>query len=306
MSSQPAIVASNARFSYDAAFARNLGWVTEAEQHALRGKRVAIAGLGGVGGVHLLSLARLGIGSFSLSDFDSFDIANFNRQAGAGVSTLGRRKIDVMARQALDINPELDLRLFDAGVDESNLESFLAGVDLYVDALDYFAFGARRATFAACARLGIPAITAAPLGMGTAFLAFLPGGMSFDEYFDLQDGQSEAEQALRFLVGLAPAGLHRSYLVEPWRVDFVGRRGPSTIIACQLCAGVIAAEALKILLARGTVRPAPWGYQFDAYHNRLRRTWRPGGNRNPLQRLVMNIARRQFLKNAGARSPGTR
>lgn len=301
MSSQPVTVASNAHFSYDAAFARNLGWVTEPEQRALRAKRVAIAGLGGVGGVHLLSLARLGIGSFSLSDFDTFDIANFNRQAGAGVSTLGRRKIDVMARQALDINPELDLRLFDTGVDESNLEAFLADVDLYVDALDYFAFDARRATFAACARLGIPAITAAPLGMGTAFLAFMPGGMSFDEYFDLRDGQSDAEQALRFLVGLAPAALHRAYLVEPWRVDFVGRRGPSTIIACQLCAGVIAAEALKILLARGTVRPAPWGYQFDAYRNRLRRTWRPGGNRHPLQRLVMSVARRQFMKATAAR-----
>ena len=47
-------------FSYDEAFSRNIGWVTEAEQQALRGKRVAIAGLGGVGGVHFLTLARLG------------------------------------------------------------------------------------------------------------------------------------------------------------------------------------------------------------------------------------------------------
>ena len=69
-------------FSYHAAFARNLGWVTRAEQDSLRGKRVAIAGMGGVGGVHLLTLARLGIGAFHIADFDTFDIANFNRQAG--------------------------------------------------------------------------------------------------------------------------------------------------------------------------------------------------------------------------------
>lgn len=299
MSSQPFPAARAGRFSYDDAFARNLGWVTQAEQRALRGKRIAIAGLGGVGGVHLLSLTRLGVGAFTIADFDVFDIANFNRQAGASVSTLGQRKIDVMARQALDINPELDLRLFDSAVDASNLDAFLADVDLYVDALDFFAFDARRATFAACARLGVPAITAAPLGMGTAFLAFMPGGMSFDRYFDLADGQSETEQALRFLVGLAPAALHRGYLVEPSRVDFANGRGPSTVIACQLCAGVIGAEALKILLGRGTVRPAPWGYHFDAYRNRLRRTWRPGGNRNPMQRLVMSVARRQFTKAAG-------
>ena len=52
---------SEGLFRYDEAFARNIGWVTEAEQASLRGKRVAIAGVGGVGGVHLLSLARLGV-----------------------------------------------------------------------------------------------------------------------------------------------------------------------------------------------------------------------------------------------------
>ena len=51
-------------FAYSTAFSRNIGWVTMAEQEALRGKRIAIAGLGGVGGSHLLTLARLGVGHF--------------------------------------------------------------------------------------------------------------------------------------------------------------------------------------------------------------------------------------------------
>ena len=66
---------STAEFDYDTAFCRNIGWVTEAEQHRLRLKRVAIAGLGGVGGAHAATLARLGIGRFHLADFDSFDLA---------------------------------------------------------------------------------------------------------------------------------------------------------------------------------------------------------------------------------------
>ena len=74
-------------YIYQQAYARNIGWVTPAEQAALRGKRVAIAGMGGVGGVHLLTLARLGIGAFHIADFDTFDIANFNRQVGATMST---------------------------------------------------------------------------------------------------------------------------------------------------------------------------------------------------------------------------
>ncbi|MEO8566570.1 MAG: ThiF family adenylyltransferase [Betaproteobacteria bacterium] len=280
-------------FAYNEAFSRNVGWLTVAEQQTLRGKRVAIAGLGGVGGAHLITLARLGVGAFHIADFDAFDLANFNRQSGASVSTLGRAKADVLAEMAKDINPELDLRVFADGVSEANLDRFLSGVDLYVDGLDFFAFEARRATFAACARLGVPAVTAAPLGMGASLLTFLPGGMSFEQYFRL-DGLSDHEQAIRFLVGLSPAMLQRAYLVDPGAVDLAARRGPSTIVACQLCAGMAAAEALKIMLGRGKVYAAPVALQFDAYRGRLKRTWRPWGNRGPLQRIILAIARRQL------------
>ena len=282
-------------FAYQEAFSRNIGWVTVDEQKALRGKRVAIAGMGGVGGVHLLTLARLGIQAFHIADFDRFDIANFNRQVGATVSTLGKAKVEVLAEMARDINPEVDIKVFDKGVDMSSLSSFLGGVDLYIDGLDFFAFSARQATFAACASSGIPALTAAPLGMGAALLNFLPGAMTFEEYFRWGDLPDD-EKALRFMVGLAPAGLHRRYLVEPSAVNLAERRGPSTFMACQICAGVAATEALKILLGRGDVRAAPHGFQFDAYRNKLTHTWRPGGNNNPLQRLVLAIARRQFLR----------
>src|SRR6478609_9850637 len=103
-------------FSYEQAFARNIGWVTAAEQATLRRKRVAVAGLGGVGGSHLLALARLGIGAFHIADFDTFELANFNRQAGALASTLGQPKTKVLAAMAKDINPELDIRVFPEGV----------------------------------------------------------------------------------------------------------------------------------------------------------------------------------------------
>ena len=284
---------SEGLFRYDEAFARNIGWVTEAEQAALRGKRIAIAGVGGVGGVHLLSLARLGIGAFHVAEMDTFDLVNFNRQAGAMMSTLGRPKVDVMVEMARQINPELDIKVFGEGVNAGNLDAFLDGVDLYVDGLDCFAFQARRDTFNACHAKGVPAVTAAPLGMGTAVLSFLPGKMSFEEYFRL-DGCDEDEMAVRFLLGLSPAMLQRGYLADPSRVDFAARRGPSTIAACQLCAGVTATEALKILLGRGEVLCAPWGFQFDAYRNRYIKTWRPWGNRNPVQQIGLFVARRQL------------
>lgn len=280
-------------FDYATAFTRTLGWVTQSELKRLRQARIAIAGLGGVGGSHVLTLTRLGIGSFNLAEFDRFELHNFNRQAGAFMHTIGEPKIDVIAGMARAINPELDLRLFPAGVSLQNLDQFLNGVDLYVDGIDYFAFDIRRAVFAACRERGIPAITAAPLGMGAALLVFMPGRMSFDDYFQLAD-QPAPEQALRFLVGLAPSLLHGSYLADPSRVRFGDQAGPSTPMACELCAGIAATQALKLLLGRGRVRAAPHGLHFDAFRDRLAHTWRPGGNRNPLQRLLLKLVRRRL------------
>lgn len=288
------------KFDYLEAFSRNIGWVTRDEQQRLRTSRVAIAGLGGVGGSHLLTLTRLGIGRFTLAEYDTFELANFNRQAGAAMSSIGRPKLDTLIERARDINPELVIDSFPDGIDAGNMDAFLADADVYVDGLDFFALNARRGIFDACGRLEIPAITAAPLGMGVALLNFLPGYMSFEDYFGM-DGRSEEEQLVRFLVGLSPAMLQRGYLVDQSAVDFAARRGPSTPMACELCAGVAGTEVLKVLLKRGRQIAAPRGLQFDAWRNRLVRTWRPGGHRNPIQRLAVAIASRQLARMAGHR-----
>ena len=267
----------------------------------MRSKRVAIAGLGGVGGLHLLTLARLGVGRFHVGDFDTFDLVNFNRQVGATTSALGRPKLDVMTELARDINPELEITGFAEGVTPGNVDRFLDGVDLFVDGLDFFAFDVRTLVFGECARRGIPAITVAPLGMGGALVNFVPGSMSFADYFGFADC-APADLPLRFLLGLAPAMLHRGYLVDPSFVDLAQRRGPSTGMACQICAGIAGTEAVKILTSRGRVLAAPHGVQFDAYRNKLVHTWRPGGYRNPLQRITQAIARRQLAAMANGKA----
>ena len=282
-----------ANFDHSAAVSRNIGWLTLAEQARLRQARIAIAGLGGVGGAHVLTLARLGIGAFHIADFDHFEVHNFNRQAGAFVSTLGQAKAEVTARMAQDVNPTADVRVFGEGVTPANVGAFLDGVDVYVDGIDFFAVEARRLVFAACRERGIPAVTAAPLGMGVSLLVFDPRGMSFERYFRLE-GCSVQEQYARFIAGLSPAMLQRGYLVAPEAVDFAARKGPSTPMACDLCAGVTGTTVLKLLLGRGPVRAAPWAMQFDAYRQKLSFTWRPGGNAHPLQRLLLRLIRPQL------------
>ncbi len=282
-------------FDYEKAFSRNLGWVTEGEQQKLRSKRIAIGGLGGSGGIHLVTLARLGIGAFNIADFDTFDLVNFNRQSGALMSTVGKPKIDVMRETALDINPELDLRLFPKGIQPDNVREFFKDVDLYVDALDYFAFETRTLVYKTLAEMKIPAIIVAPLGIGVAMVNFLPGKMTFEEYFQWE-GVPDIEKGLRFMVGLSPAMLQRTYLADASRVKLGQRAGPSIGGSCQMCAGVAAGEVIKILLGRGHVHAAPYAVQYDSYRNELARTWRPWGNRNPIQRLMMWVIRRRLAR----------
>jgi sulfur-carrier protein adenylyltransferase/sulfurtransferase len=254
-------------FDYDLAVSRNIGWVTEWEQQKLRQSKIAIAGMGGVGGIHMLTLARLGIGRFSIADFDSFEIANFNRQMGASLRTLHQPKAASLAMLAREINPELVIDSFDSGLDDNNLEAFLDGASVYIDGLDFFVLDIRRKLFALARAKGIPAVTAAPIGMGTGYLVFTADGMSFQDYFGF--GEDAQENYVRFLIGLTPAMLHRRYLADPTRVDLKGQRGPSTAMACQLCAGVAATEALKLILKRGPVRAVPWYHHVDPYLGKM-------------------------------------
>lgn len=280
-------------FIYKEAFSRNIGWLTEQEQQHLREKRVAIAGMGGVGGFHLLTLVRLGIERFNIADFDVFEIANFNRQAGAVMSNMHRPKVDVLMEMAKNINPECDIRVYNKGVNAENMQDFFKEVDIYVDGLDFFAFEAREHIFEYCFTKNIPAVTVAPLGMSAALLNFLPGGMSFKDYFNMSN-RTDIEKSIYFLIGLAPGLLHRRYIADKTRIDLKAKKGPSTIIACQLCAGIAASEALKILLTRGKIWSAPHGIQFDGYRNKLAHTWRPWGNNNPLNRIAITIAKKQL------------
>lgn len=282
-------------FDYTKAFSRNIGWLTEDEQQSIRAKRVAIAGAGGVGFEHAVTLARLGIEKFSISDFDIFEIHNLNRQAGAFLSTLEMPKISVLERVLKDINPNCSIEVFPEGINSTNISEFLADVDIYIDSLDFFVIDIREQVFKHCRLQGIPAITAAPLGMGTSVLCFTDSSMTFSDYFDIQEDDDDESKCLKFLVGLSPKMLQRKYLVVPDAANFNEKRGPSTPMAVKLCAGVAATNALKLLLKRGDVLTAPKGMHFDAYRNKFKVTHLRKGNKSFIQKLKLKVARKLVL-----------
>jgi molybdopterin/thiamine biosynthesis adenylyltransferase len=294
MSMETEAVPDSTLWNYDDAFSRNLGLINPQEQQRLRSCRVAIPGMGGVGGLHLMTLARMGVGKFRVADADNFETKNFNRQFGATVETIGRPKAEVLAASARSINPEAEIESWTHFVTPGNVTEFLDGVDLLVDSVDFFAFEARRILFREAQRRGIWVITAGPIGFSTAWLVFDPAGMSFDDYFDLHDGMMPVDLFSAFLVGLTPRATHMPYMDLSY-VDASGR-GPSVASACRLCSGVVGAEAVKILLGRGLVRSAPSYAQFDAYRCILRKGRIPWGNRNPLQRAKRYLLRKRMIQ----------
>ncbi|MDE3060701.1 MAG: ThiF family adenylyltransferase [Pseudomonadota bacterium] len=280
-------------FFFEEAFSRSLGWLTERELQVLRGKKVAIAGLGGVGGSHLLTLARLGVGSFHIADSDVFELGNFNRQAGAVMSTIGKSKVEVMATMARDINPELDITTF-GHINEENIHAFLQGADVFLDGIDSFMLEIKRLVFRHCAMKAIPAVTAGPFGTGSAYITFLPGQMTFDEYFAFE-GLPPQEQQMNFFIGVAPKFLHWGYIADTSLINLKLKRGVTTPMACQLSSAMAATEAMKILLGRGKVYAAPHYQQFDPYLNTFRRGRLAMGMKNPLM-SVRKIAVKRLLK----------
>ncbi|MCF6246259.1 MAG: ThiF family adenylyltransferase [Desulfobacula sp.] len=278
------------------AFSRNIGLLTIEEQQKISDVRVAIPGMGGVGGVHLITLARTGICKFNIADFDHFEAANINRQYGARVQNLGKPKLDVMKEDAFSINPFIEFSMFSEGINESNIDKFLEDVDVVVDGLDFFKFDIRRLLFKKAAEKGIYVITAGPMGFSSALLVFSPNGMGFDEYFNIKEGMTDEDKYLSFAIGLAPKPTHIKYM-DLKKVDLQSKAGPSLNSACQICAGFAATEVLKIVLKRGKLRPVPSYLQYDPYLSKLCKGYLIMGNKNPIQAVKMKIIKIILKKN---------
>ena len=100
-------------------------------------KSVLILGVGGVGGYVCESLARSGIGTLILVDFDTIDETNINRQIIALESTIGLKKVDVLEKRIKDINSNINVIKIDKFIDSENYISLFDNkIDFFVDACD--------------------------------------------------------------------------------------------------------------------------------------------------------------------------
>ena len=126
-------------------------------------KKVAIFGLGGVGGYVVEGLVRSGINHFFLVDKDVVDISNINRQIIATQSSIGKDKTELMKDRILSINPEADIEIRKEFYLPGNADSFdLSKFDYVIDAID--TVSSKIELIKRCHELNVPIISA--LGAG--------------------------------------------------------------------------------------------------------------------------------------------
>ncbi len=169
---------------YHDLFSRNIGIITEEDQQRLRNCCIGIAGVGGVGGVQLVALARAGVGAFHIADPDTFGASDRNRQYGALESTVGKNKADVMAALVLDINPECQVTTFSTGVNVDNIEAFIDGCDVIIDAIELFTVEEKVRLYTTARKMGKYVFTSPIIGLGASLLVFAPDSMSYEEYME--------------------------------------------------------------------------------------------------------------------------
>ena len=145
------------------AFSRTERLVGSEALDILKTSRVAVFGIGGVGGYTVEALARSGVGSFLLVDNDTVSLTNLNRQIIATTDTLGKDKVDVMKERIVSINPDAQVEIRKCFYLPETADSFdLSGFDYIVDAVDTVT--AKIDLIVRANQLGVPVISAMGAG----------------------------------------------------------------------------------------------------------------------------------------------
>ncbi len=154
----------------DERFARSIQLLGRAALDKLRSSKVAIFGLGAVGSYAVEALARAGVGSMLLVDFDVVRYSNFNRQLYALESNLGKPKVEIAKLRVLEINPVCNIEAMNEFIDGKNVNKFLDNtINVVVDAID--SVGPKVALLAACRKKGLNVVSS--MGAATRLHPFL-------------------------------------------------------------------------------------------------------------------------------------
>jgi len=239
---------------YRAAFSRNFGLVSEREQEQLYNSVIAIAGLGGIGGLAAERLIRIGVGGLRIVDPNNFEISNINRQFGASMESLGRNKSEAIYEQLSTINPQAKIEFRKTGIIAGNdIKRFLAGCNVVIDAMDYGMIKESVLLQRTARTLGIHYLFSGAVAFGAIAVVFAPDGVTLEEYNGISPNidTSEIEQLdvpIENILPVLPSYIKNRSLLS----DIYTRKIPipTTSIGAGLAAILAASETVNIIIGR--------------------------------------------------------
>lgn len=271
-------MASSSKEFYQMFTDRNLGILTVEQQKIISETMVAQAGVGGNSDV-ILTMAQLGFQHFTVADPDIYELSNFNRQMGADLTSLGKKKAHHMRDLIHMVNPWAEIRVLPEGVTEGNLNSFLENAQILIEAMDGQAARMKNRLVDTALERGIPVFTCPSPGWGAVLL-----------FFDPEDSPSLTE-----LVGVPPSQRFLGYTQDDlgyrWALYFARMnylfllsdnglpkgvvpelytsRSATPVIspACRLRAALISSAVLKWLFRQEKLLCAPSVIHYDLFSN---------------------------------------
>lgn len=170
-------------------YSRNMCTFSPDDQKTMFKSKVAVVGLGGLGGHLLESLARTGVGHIVGCDGDSFEPSNLNRQRLAAENSLSLNKADAAFEMVRRVNPAVFLDVRSDYLEDRDFDVFIEGARVVVDCLGGLAH--RQQLKEACARNNIPMVTASVAGWAGIVATVYPGDVSPADFFGSDDGLEE-------------------------------------------------------------------------------------------------------------------
>jgi hypothetical protein len=218
----------------------------------LAGATIGIAGLASAAASHLEALVHSGVRSFRLSQWDE------DRPREEDSDKICRN----LATLAQSINPRAGVRSSPGGCE---IDEFLRGVDVVIDALDHFSIRARRRLHRRCHALGIPVIWTSAIGFSVRIFVFLARGPSFDAHFGIRHGMTRAE-----MVAAQALGMHRNDEdISNACIDWTRGDLPTFTPTLYLSSALVTAEVHKLVCNEGRVSAAPRGLVVDLFSGQI-------------------------------------
>ena len=274
---------------YDQSFNRNIGNLTKADQRQLRETSIAFAGIGGVGGTALVNIARMGIGEVKIADPETFAYSDINRQQGATIKTVGRKKVDVLAEQVRSINPGIKVTAYDNGLSEGNVKQFLEGVSIVIDGLEFFCMPIRKKLFDQARNLGIHVLSSPIFGFGTSLAVFSPTGPTFEDCFGPIPDELDLNYTINYGRSFFPKFPRYIDIAAYFEAMKENRPIPSFTTSCALSGAVTAAESIFILLHKRDPVCFPFVRRFDLHEAGMYIEDSRKKNPGPLKKLALKM-----------------